>query len=120
MKSVATASVAVLGALGLSAAAAALEGKFTTAGGAEVFTFAADGTLTGTTADGLEIKDSFVVEGNTITFTAPPEHPVCPNAVGVYTFEETETQVTFTLVSDACEARAAGVPAEPWIKATEE
>ena len=107
----ATALFATTGAL-------ALEGVYTIPGQPEVFTFA-DGHLSGTTADGIMIHEAFAVEGDQVAFTAPDDHPVCPGAVGTYTFVETDTTVTFTLVEDSCEPRAAGMTAAAWTKAAE-
>lgn len=117
MRIVLAASVA---ATALAAGALALEGEsFQPPDGGGVFTFGDDGMISGVTADGIEISDAYEVDGNTMTITAPSEHPICPDAVGVYTFEETDTEVTFTLVSDECEARGEGMTLGPWPKVAE-
>jgi hypothetical protein len=112
----AAAVLAALVAATITAGAFALEGAYQVPGQDEVFTFG-DGHISGTTADGIVVHDAFAVDGDTVTITAPSEHPICPDAVGTYTFAETDTDVTFTLVEDSCEARAAGMTAGPWVKA---
>src|SRR5262245_17777460 len=101
-----TASALVAAAVA-AAAAGALEGVYEIA---DVISmdFRSDGTVASVVAalGGTATVSSYTVEGETLTLTSPADHPVCPNAVGVYTFVETETGMTLTLVSDACQTRA--------------
>lgn len=114
------AAAALLAAAAVAASASALEGGYAVPGQDEVFTFGEDGYLSGTTADGIVIHEAYVIDGDTITFTAADDHPTCPGAVGVYTFVETEDgTVRFVLVSDPCAARAEGMTMGPWTKASE-
>jgi hypothetical protein len=118
LKLTATAAAAALAAAGAASGALALEGAYVVPGEDETFTFA-DGYLSGTTDDGIMIHEGFVIEGDQVSFTAPDEHPLCPGAVGTYTFVETDTTVVFTLVEDSCEPRAAGMTLGPWTKVEE-
>lgn len=113
-------SVALAASAALAAGAAALEGGYSPPGVDVVFTFTADGEITGVTPDGVAASDHFEIDGDTITITGGEDHPICAGKVGVYTFVETDTDVTFTLVSDECEARAEGMPAGPWVKVDDE
>lgn len=112
-------SAALAAAAALASGATALEGEYSPQGVDEAFTFTADGEITGMTADGVAVSDHFEVDGDTITITGGEDHPICAGMVGVYTFVETDTDVTFTLVSDECDARAEGMPAAPWTKVEE-
>jgi hypothetical protein len=112
-----TAAAAAIAALAASGALA-LEGAYQVPGEDEVFSFA-DGYLSGTTDDGIMIHEAFAIDGDQVSFTAPDEHPLCPGAVGTYSFVETDTTVTFTLVEDSCEPRAVGMTLGPWTKVEE-
>lgn len=114
---VAAAATAALVAFAAPAAhARPLEGRFMNSESVGAFTFGEDGVIRGVTWEGIEVHDSFVLDGDAITITASDDHPLCPDAVGVYTFVETDTTLDFTLVSDECERRANGLPSETWHK----
>jgi hypothetical protein len=108
-------AVGSLAAAGIGFVASGLEGAYVTPTGTKA-TIGADSVH-------VEIPDGppafdvpYVIEGDTFTFNASPDDPTCPGLVGVYTFVETETDLTFTAVADDCEAREADVTAGAWMK----
>jgi len=120
-------SAAALAAVGFAFASAAgaadgrpPQGRLLNSEAVEAFTFDDDGVMRGVTSEGIHVHDTYVISGDAVMFTASDDHPLCPGAIGVYRFEETETEVKFTLVFDECERRANGLPSETWYKQPDE
>jgi hypothetical protein len=112
----ASSATAVLAAAALAVGASALEGAYENSG--TTLTFNADGSYTVFT-QGITIPGTYTVEGDTVTVQHPADSDqFCMGATGSYTIVETDADVTFTTVEDACEARATAM-AVTWTKASE-
>jgi hypothetical protein len=104
---------AALAAATLAVGASALEGVYENSG--TTLTFNADGTYSVFT-QGITIPGTYTVEGDTVTVQHPADSDqFCMGAPGSYTMVETDADVTFTTVEDACEARATAM-AITWAK----
>jgi hypothetical protein len=111
------AAAGVLAALGVGFVAIALEGAYVAPSGTKV-TFSADSVHV-ELSDGTAFDVPTTTEGDTITFNAAADDPTCPGQVGTYTVAESDAGVTFTAVSDDCEARRTDLTAGAWTKAAE-
>lgn len=111
---------AAVGALVASAALAAdevtMSGLYRTPDGAVTMMFGADGQMDGQSPTGVHVRDTFTIEHNVFTVTGAPDHPVCPDAVGVYALTEEDGVITMTLISEECELRSQGMNGGQWVK----
>lgn len=98
-------------------AASALEGTLTNPNGTKLTI--GEGSVHVALPDGTAFDVPTVIEGDTFTFNAAADDPTCPGQTGSYTFVETDTDVTFTAVEDACEIRKTDVTAGAWTKSAE-
>ncbi len=104
-----------LAAAGISVAASALDGIYVAPSGTKL-TVGADTVNVEIPGGPPPFDVPYVVEGDTFTFNAVADDPTCPGQTGVYTFVEDAASVTFTAVSDDCEARKTDVTAGAWTK----
>ena len=69
-----------------------LNGVYQTVNGDVTMAFGADGQMDGDSPTGIRVRDTFVIEDNVFTITAPDDHPMCPSAVGVFELAEQHPQ----------------------------
>ena len=94
-----------------------MSGVYQTPDGEVTMLFGEDGRMDGQSPTGVHVRDAFAIADNVFTVTGAPDHPVCPDAVGVYALSEEDGVITLTLVSDECDLRAQGMNGGQWVKA---
>jgi len=108
-------AVVLLVAAPLTAANAyALEGRYTAPTGTQV-EFCAGGDLA-VDAAGLSLVETYIVDGETLTIASTAPNSPCPDTTGVYTVSESETGVSFILIEDDCDIRAADLTSGEWTR----
>ena len=96
-----------------------LNGVYQTVNGDVTMAFGADGQMDGDSPTGIRVRDTFVIEDNVFTITAPDDHPMCPSAVGVFELAEEDGVITMTKVTDECESRGNTLDGGQWVKVEE-
>ena len=112
MRSYLMAGVLAAGVLGF--AATALEGEYTGPSGTKIVFD--DGVIHVTPVEGPAFDDTYEIDRDTLSVTSSDADANCPGVVGTYTFEESETGATFTLVEDTCQPRIADATSGEWVK----